>query len=354
MKRKLFIFLMAMALVIAALPMLGGGVYAASKPGKAAVSSVKANSTAAFTVKWKKVSGAKGYQIRYSTKPSMSGAKKILTTAKSKKITKLKAGTKYYVQVRAYKKKGSGKVYGKWSKKKSVITYYSIKYVLNGGKQPSGQRKAYTKSTATFSLKPPVREGYVFDGWYTSSSYKTKVTGIKKGSTGNRTFYAKWTVAEEPDTDVDLSQYLRATTNCQVGNLKIKSLTDNLTAGLTTDDAKAKAIFNYVRDSIAYEDYFDTKYSAVGTLNSKSGNCADQAHLLIAMLRTAGIPARYHHGQCTFNDGTTAGHVWAECTFNGSKWYALDPTDSRNSFDSITNWNTGTYVSKGIYTSLPF
>ena len=355
MKRKLLIFLLTIALVIVAFPMTGGEVYAASKPGKVVVSSIKANSTTAFTLKWKKVSGAKGYQIRYSTKKSMSGAKAKLTTSKSKKIKRLKAGTKYYVQVRAYKKNGSGKVYGKWSKKKKVTTYYSIKYVLNGGTQPSGQRKAYTKSTATFRLKPPAREGYVFNGWYTSSSFKTKVTRIKKGTTGNKTFYAKWTIAGEPTTTVsDLSAYLKSTKNCQVGNAAIKSITNSLTAGLTTDVQKAKAIFNYVRDKIAYEEYKDTKYGAVETLNRKRGNCADQAHLLIAMLRTARIPARYCCGYCFFTDGRYTDHVWAECTFDGITWYVLDPTSLQNGFDSIKNWNTDSYVKTGVYNALSF
>ena len=355
MKRKLFFLIMTLALIIVAVPMPGGEVYAASRPRRVTISSIKANSTTAFTVKWKKVSCAKGYQIRYSTKPSMSKAKALRVTSKSKKITKLKAGTKYYVQVRAYKKKGHRKVYSKWSKKKSVTTYYSIKYVLNGGTQASGQRKSYTKSSETFRLKPPTRSGYVFDGWYTTSSYKTKVTAIKKGTKGNKTFYAKWSVADIPNTTgTNLSAYLRATTNCQVGNQAIKTLTESLTAGLSTDSAKAKAIFNYVRDQIAYEEYKDSKYGAVVTMDRKSGNSADQAHLLIAMLRTAGIPARYHHGICTFTDGTITDHVWVEYTFDGATWHALDPTSTRNSFDSIKNWDTGSYVNKGTYSSLPF
>lgn len=79
-------------------------------------------------ISYSKVSGAKGYQIRYATKKSMSGAKKLTTTAtkgyfknaKGKKAT-FKKGKTYYVQVRAYAKNSSGtKVYGKWSAKKKV------------------------------------------------------------------------------------------------------------------------------------------------------------------------------------------------------------------------------------------
>jgi hypothetical protein len=77
-----------------------------------------------FTVKWKKQkSGKVGYQIRYSKSKSMKNAKK--KTVKKNASTKLKVssltpGTRYYVQVRTYKKIGGKKYYSAWSAKKSV------------------------------------------------------------------------------------------------------------------------------------------------------------------------------------------------------------------------------------------
>lgn len=75
-------------------------------------------------MKWTKKSGAAKYQIRYSTKKSMRGAKTINVSkaAKSKKIKGLKSGKKYYVQVRAAKKIGGQLYYSNWSSKKSVRT----------------------------------------------------------------------------------------------------------------------------------------------------------------------------------------------------------------------------------------
>lgn len=89
---------------------------------KASIQSVS-GSKKAVTVTAKKVSGAKGYQIRYATNKKMTGAKSILSTSISKKITGLKAKTKYYIQVRAYKLDANGKkVYGAWSAQKAVTT----------------------------------------------------------------------------------------------------------------------------------------------------------------------------------------------------------------------------------------
>ena len=67
------------------------------------------------------VKGVKGYQIRYSTNSKMKSAK--MRQGKSSKMTvsKLQKGKKYYVQVRAYKSDSTGnKVYGSWSKTKSI------------------------------------------------------------------------------------------------------------------------------------------------------------------------------------------------------------------------------------------
>ena len=77
-------------------------------------------------LKWKKVSSqASGYQIRYSTKSSMSGAKTVTVKkykTSSKTISRLKKKKKYYVQIRTYKTVGKEKYYSDWSARKSVVT----------------------------------------------------------------------------------------------------------------------------------------------------------------------------------------------------------------------------------------
>ena len=154
------------------------------------------------------------------------------------------------------------------------------------------------------------------------------------------------------NTISDLAAYLAASTNCQVNNAKIKQLVTKLTEGLTSDKAKATAIYNYVRDAISYSFYYDTKYGAVGTLEAGSGNCVDHSHLLVAMYRTAGLPARYVHGTCTFTSGTY-GHVWTQVLI-GNTWVVSDATSSRNSFGNVVNWNADSYSLKGYYPSIAF
>ncbi|MGB9980539.1 transglutaminase-like domain-containing protein, partial [Methanobacterium sp.] len=99
--------------------------------------------------------------------------------------------------------------------------------------------------------------------------------------------------------------------------------------------------------------YYNTKYGAVGTLNAKTGNCVDTAHLLIALERAAGIPARYKHVYAQFSSGNWYGHVYAQVWVNG-KWYNVDGTSYSNTFGVIKNWNTSTATYKGTYATLPF
>ncbi|MEN6553551.1 MAG: transglutaminase-like domain-containing protein [Methanobacterium sp.] len=164
----------------------------------------------------------------------------------------------------------------------------------------------------------------------------------------------KYLAAGSPSTvkvPKSLRKYLKATKHCQVNNARIKSLSKQITRGKKTQKAKAVAIFNWVRNKVGYKFYYNTRKGAVGTLNARSGNCVDTAHLLIALERAAGIPARYIHAKAKFRSGKWYGHVWAGVYVNG-KWYKADATSSRNSFGVTKNWKRA--IIKGKYVSLPF
>ena len=75
-----------------------------------------------ISVSFKKVSGAAGYQLTYTTdKKFKKGKKNLSSTKPSFTIRKLKKGKTYYIKVRAYKKDSTkSKVYGSYSGTKSV------------------------------------------------------------------------------------------------------------------------------------------------------------------------------------------------------------------------------------------
>lgn len=69
---------------------------------------------------------------------------------------------------------------------------YTISYKNVAGARVPGKDK-YTIEE-TYKLPVPVKEGYTFLGWYTTSNFKagTRIFQIGPGSTGNKTLYAKW------------------------------------------------------------------------------------------------------------------------------------------------------------------
>ena len=172
-----------------------------------------------------------------------------------------------------------------------------------------------------------------------SKSVKVKLSKFRNG-------------VNQKNTISHLKKYLKSSKHCKVGSSKIKKLVKSLTRGLTSKVDKAKAIFNYVRDTLSYSYYYDSKYGATGTLKRKCGNCVDHSHLLVAMYRTAGLKARYVHGTCRFSDGVF-GHVWTQVLI-GKHWVCGDAISSSNQLGKIKNWNIKSCRIHAKYRSLPF
>ncbi len=229
------------------------------------------------------------------------------------------------------------------------------------GKAISGQTLKLIVKSKTYTAKTDSNGYAKFKTSIPVGSYKVTVkfegsneyVGNSTSQSIDITYSKSVKGVNEKNTIKYLSSYLKSSSNCQVGNSKIKSLVKSLTSGLTSDYDKANAIFNYVRDHVSYSFYYDTKYGAVGTLDAKKGNCVDHSHLLVAMFRTAGLAARYVHGTCRFSSGSSYGHVWAQVLI-GDNWVCADATSYRNSLGQIVNWNTNSYSLHATYASLPF
>ncbi len=143
-------------------------------------------------------------------------------------------------------------------------------------------------------------------------------------------------------------QFMKPTANCPSTDSRIVSLANSLKGGNTYDTMQK--IFYHVRNNVSYRFYYNTSKGALGALSSKAANCCDQAHLLIALLRAAGIPAKYGHGSCRFASGNTYGHVFAYAYVNG-KWLLVDPVSTANQVNS-PSWRA--VSTPKTYASLPF
>lgn len=75
---------------------------------------------------------------------------------------------------------------------------YSITYYLNGGYNGANPYFYKFSLEDDIELKDPIREGYQFEGWYTSSSFSgASVTQINVGSSGEMELFAKWSELTE-------------------------------------------------------------------------------------------------------------------------------------------------------------
>ncbi|UTC62392.1 leucine-rich repeat protein [Treponema sp. OMZ 787] len=114
---------------------------------------------------------------------------------------------------------------------------YTITYHLNGGTDNGGNPVSYNVETETINLKPAIRAGYNFEGWYTNEGLtEGPVTKIEKGSTGNKEFWAKWTAKTDTPYKVEHWQQNIA----DDGYTKVEADTQTLT-GTTDTQTNAQA-----------------------------------------------------------------------------------------------------------------
>ena len=94
-----------------------------------------------------------------------------------------------------------------------------------------------------------------------------------------------------------------------------------------------------IHESFRYEKGATHVHSSItDSITTKAGVCQDFAHILLAVLRMRGLPARYVSGYLVPRRtaapvpnldevvGGQASHAWAEVYLPGAGWYGLDPT----------------------------
>ena len=105
---------------------------------------------------------------------------------------------------------------------------------------------------------------------------------------------------------------------------------DEITKGLKSDNAKIKAVYDYIINNVDYD------YSKISTLPSNyvpnidntiasgKGICYDYSSLFAAMLRSRGIPVKLVKG---YSKNVNGYHAWNEVyDSEAGKWITLDTT----------------------------
>lgn len=176
------------------------------------------------------------------------------------------------------------------------------------------------------------------------SSFTLAVSG-KVETTGS--LYEEY---EDP-SDIGLQRYLAPSGYTQPGP-ELISLYREL-AGTAPDDDYGRMLHfgRYVRDNMTYvPGSTDVHTTAEEAVSLRKGVCQDYAHVLTALLRMAGIPARYVTGLMR---GEGESHAWVEANCRGY-WYGIDPTNDMLVDDSYIKFTHGRdyedcMVSRGIF-----
>lgn len=156
--------------------------FAASAPKAPSISVSTGDS--AFTVSWKKVSGATGYKVYYTTDSKFKkGIKSVSTKSTKKTVSKLSAYKKYYVRVKSYKTVKKGK------KTKQLLSGHSNTLSLTTNVRPSyvssvsGGEATLTVKCASASKVTGYQVQYATNSKFSGSKYwnsTTASTTIKK------------------------------------------------------------------------------------------------------------------------------------------------------------------------------
>lgn len=114
---------------------------------------------------------------------------------------------------------------------------------------------------------------------------------------------------------------------------EVVTLVNSMTSDNSTPFASAVKMSDFVFTNFEYKKGITSVETGVDEIwQLKAGVCQDFAHVLLVMLRLAGIPARYMSGYiCPKNHelrGEGATHAWVEAYIPFYGWLGLDPTNN--------------------------
>ncbi len=95
--------------------------------------------------------------------------------------------------------------------------------------------------------------------------------------------------------------------------------------------AACEQLMSAIHDRLSYEPgATNVRTTASEAFAAQAGVCQDYAHIMVTLLRSAGIPARYI---CGITEGEGATHAWVQAHIAGV-WRGFDPTRNKICDDS--------------------
>jgi transglutaminase-like putative cysteine protease len=136
--------------------------------------------------------------------------------------------------------------------------------------------------------------------------------------------------SERPLISAREAQYFLEHTALTMPDERIRGIARQLRSEAASEHDLAQRINDWVYSAMRYKSGVTTvKTSAAEALTLGQGLCQDYAHLMLAICRTADLPARYISGHMLGEGGS---HAWVEVflpTQGGLGAFAFDPTNKR-------------------------
>lgn len=135
------------------------------------------------------------------------------------------------------------------------------------------------------------------------------------------------------------AEYLARTAYTSVPEDVLADLSEDVWRGSDDIFSFALAMTERLYWDFSYEkDETTVETTAAEFAIRKKGVCQDFAHLMLALARCRGIPARYVSGYIYCGEdaalrGDSATHAWAELLMPGEVWVGFDPTNNQRVLD---------------------
>lgn len=141
------------------------------------------------------------------------------------------------------------------------------------------------------------------------------------------------------DRRINLYQYRLPTASVPLGGV-LKPLKKRFLDDSTSLRKGVLETSRWIHRNFKYQPGVTTVSTPLSTvIAERRGVCQDFAHLMLCILRTQGIPARYVSGYIEPTDPTVAGgaeligaaasHAWIEVGLPDGSWWGIDPTNDQ-------------------------
>ena len=212
-------------------------------------------------------------------------------------------------------------------KAKWTAINYTISYVLNGGTFVTGYT-APEKYTIEDAVTLPdaddiVKSGYEFDGWYNTADFTgIKVTEIVAGTTGKKTFYAKWRLVTVPPTTYTVA-FVRNGGSWAQGYTAPAKYTKGVTLALPV-------AANVVRDGYKFDGWYENSNFTGNAVTEIPADATGDKTYYAKWLKKVKVTYVYGNGEANLVEDYIEGDVLAKPTdpvFDGhvfAGWYTAE------------------------------